>query len=384
MCRILRVRSVINTMGSPGMRKRLFVVAKLLFVLAVAGLVGCVDATDSLETATISGIYDHSIKLQEGRYEGEPFVPGGASRPTVTLLPEPRARADVDADGNPETLVVLAESSGGSGTFLYLAVVTEDDGRFHSLATILLGDRVRVEQVAAEGANVRVDLLASESDDVSCCPSGLRSLRWQWYDAQLKPVVRLAGRLVYGHEARELETCDGGRYWVTDATGGDLRQTYEASIGAAYESRFVEIMALRLPTPDAAFAAPYNEQLRVTDLLRLETEGPGCSLDLGGARFRASGVEPFWNLDVNTDTLHLSRLGHTPRTFPVSAIENNAATRVWRAESEGDTLTLTLENTRCTNPMSGSQFAYAANVRLAGETLSGCALMPLPRATRLP
>lgn len=370
-------------------RGRPFFSDELLFLLAFAGLAGCVEVadhssgpetSDGLETATISGIYENPIKLKEGRYVGEPFVPGGASRPTVTLLPEPRARADVDADGNSEWLVVLAESSGGSGTFLYLAVVKEDGRRFRSIATALIGDRVRPQRVSADGAQVRVDLSATDPDEFSCCPIGLRSLYWQWDDDKLKPVVRLAGRLVYGHEAREFETCDGARYWVTDATGGDLQQSYEASIGTAYQSRFVEIMAIRLPTSDAAFAAPYDEQLRITELLRLETEGPGCSLDLGDARFRASGVEPFWHLDVNTDTLRLSRLGQAPVIFAASAVESNASTAIWRAASESETLTLTLEKTRCTDSMSGSMFAYTADVRLAGETLSGCALMPLPLA----
>ena len=368
--------------------KRNVAAAEVLFLLVSAELAGCdvvpdnaseLEASDSFATATISGIYDKPIQLRGGRYEGEPFVPGGASRPTVTLLPQPRARSDVDADGSPEWLAVLAESSGGSGTFLYLAVVKEGGGHFRSVATVLLGDRVEIERVSAEGANVRVDLLASDEDDSSCCPTVLRSLRWQWIDGQLEPVVRLAGRLVYGHEAREFESCEGRRFWVMDATGGDLQQTYEASIGTAYQSRFVEVLAIRLPKSDAAFAAPYDEQLRVTDLLRLETEGPGCLLDLGGAQFRALGVEPFWHLDVDSRTLRLSRLGQAPLTLTTSAIESNTSTWVWRAESESDTLTLTLEMARCTNSMSGSLFAYIAEVRLVGETLSGCALTPLPR-----
>jgi uncharacterized membrane protein len=368
--------------------KRPVVALDLLFVLIFAGLAACgvvpdnaseLEASDSLETATISGIYDKPINLRAGRYEGEPFVPGGASRPTVTLLPQPRARSDVDADGNLEWLVVLAESSGGSGTFLYLAVVKEDGGRFDSVATVLLGDRVEVERVSAEGANVRVDLLRSDKDDFSCCPTGFLTLHWQWNDDQLEPVVRLAGRLIFGHEAREFESCGGRRYWVADATGGDLQRTYEASIGTAYQSRFVEVLATRLPEANGAFAASYDEQLRVTDLLRLETEGPGCSLDLGGAQFRALGVEPFWHLDVDTRALRLSRLGQASLTFAISAIESNATTTVWRAQDESDTLILTVEKARCTDSMSGSLFAYTAEVRLGGEMLSGCALTPLPR-----
>ena len=40
----------------------------------------------------------------------------------------------------------------------------------------------------------------------------------------LVPLARFVGHLVYGHESRELATCGGRRYWVTDVSGGDLRR----------------------------------------------------------------------------------------------------------------------------------------------------------------
>jgi hypothetical protein len=36
-----------------------------------------------LAETTFAGIYDEPVRLHRGRYEGEPFVDGGASRPTV-------------------------------------------------------------------------------------------------------------------------------------------------------------------------------------------------------------------------------------------------------------------------------------------------------------
>lgn len=354
---------------------------------ACAGLAGCStvpnssagnDASTKIESAVISGIYDSAIQLDQGRYEGEPFVPGGASRPAVTLLPEPRALADIDGEGDPEWVVIVAESSGGSGTFHYLTVLKEDRNAFRSRATVLLGDRVRPSKLSVEGATVRVDLLDAGEQDAACCPTEPRTRRWQWIDNDLEPVSRYAGNLVYGHEAREFVTCDGDRYWVTDDTGGDLRRIYEARILAPYQPLFAEVGAIRLPAPAAEFAADYDEQLRVIDLKRLETEGPACALDIGDARYRASGVEPFWHVDVETDALRLSRMGQPPRTWTTTEREATASGRTWHGESDGDSLTLTLEEERCTNPMSGSVFAYTAELRLAGETLFGCALEPLP------
>ena len=332
----------------------------------------------ALGAATISGIYAEPIQLQDGRYLGQPFVTGGASRPTVTLLPKPSAHVDSDVDGEREWLVVLAESSGGSGTFYYLAVMRQRGVGFRSRATVLIGDRVEIERISLDGATVRVDLLAAGDDDPACCPSEARTKRWQWVDDALHPVTRFVGHLVYGHESREFVSCGGQRYWVADASGGDLRRTYEAVIRSPYQPLFVEVSGSRLPAPDAAFAATYEEQLRVAALHRVETEGPGCALDLAGARFRASGVEPFWHADVGSDGLLFSRLGQSPIGVEIEMREVAGPRRIWRGQTDVGALVLTLEEGRCTDPMSGSVFAYSASVSLDGEAFYGCALAPLP------
>lgn len=369
----------------PGIR---FVKAMLVGSAAVsAGLTGCstalfdeadVAAAGQVESAIVSGIYADPIRLDDGRYEGEPFVAGGASRPTVTLLPEPRTLADLDGDGEPEWLVLLAESSGGSGTFIYLAILKEDRDGLRSRATALLGDRVRVTQLSVDGSTVRVDLIETGKADAACCPTAPGVRRWQWVANALHPVLRYAGELVYGHESRELVTCDGRRYWVTDATGGDLRRSYEANITTPYQPLFAEVEAIRLPTSAAAFAAPYEEQLQITELRRLETEGFGCSLELGEAQYRAFGVEPFWRVDVEPNALQFSRIGQAPRSFTISNRQAGESGQTWLAEVDGDSLALAVTDERCTNPMSGSVFAYTAKLDFAGETLYGCALTPLP------
>jgi uncharacterized membrane protein len=332
----------------------------------------------ALGAATIAGIYAEPIQLQNGRYVGQPFITGGASRPTVTLLPKPSALVDSDADGEREWLVVLAESSGGSGTFYYLAVMQRRGVGFRSRATVSIGDRVEIERISVDGAMVRIDLLAAGDDDPACCPSEARTKRWQWIEDDLHPVTRFVGHLVYGHESREFVTCDGRRYWVADASGGDLRRTYGAMIRSPYQPLFVEVSGSRLPAPDAAFAAMYEEQLRVAALHRVETEGPGCALDLAGARFRASGVEPFWHADVGSDGLRFSRLGQTPISVEIETREVVGARRIWRGQTDVGALILTLEEGRCTDPMTGSVFAYSATVGLDGEAFYGCALAPLP------
>lgn len=54
------------------------------------------------------GIYDNAVTLRDGVYEGEPFVPGGASRPRVELLDMLPVLHDLDGDGIDDAAVLLA------------------------------------------------------------------------------------------------------------------------------------------------------------------------------------------------------------------------------------------------------------------------------------
>jgi len=112
-----------------------------------------------LQTLTIRNIYDQTVTLQNGSWAGPPFDPGGASRPRVTLLPEPTAEGDLDGDGTPETAILLTENSGGSGTFVYLALLRPHDGRAVNVDTLLLGDRVKVQSLLLENAIIQIDML---------------------------------------------------------------------------------------------------------------------------------------------------------------------------------------------------------------------------------
>jgi heat shock protein HslJ len=126
---------------------------------------------EALQNAEYQGIYEGQVvQLTDGRYEGEPFVEGGASRPTVTFI-EPYAFGDLDEDGEDDAVVLLVESSGGSGSFVYLAVLVNECGSPVNVATHFLSDRARVQALAIADGIITVDMLAHGPDDPMCCPS---------------------------------------------------------------------------------------------------------------------------------------------------------------------------------------------------------------------
>lgn len=126
---------------------------------------------DQLRNATYRGIYDRAVTLTDGQYEGAPFQPGGAARPRLIFAGSLVARGDLDGDGGDEAVVLLAESSGGSGTFNYLAVVAAQDGKPVNVATEPLGDRVQLRSMTIVDGQLIVDMVAHGPGDAMCCPT---------------------------------------------------------------------------------------------------------------------------------------------------------------------------------------------------------------------
>jgi heat shock protein HslJ len=139
---------------------------------------------EQLANAAIAGIYDEPVRLSGGTYVGEPFVEGGASRPTVRLL-EPRLMADLDGAPGEEAIVLLSEDSGGSGTYLYMAAIGLRKGRPVNLDTFPIGDRAQVRSLEVAGGRVRLGLLVHGEEDAACCPSRLVSRTWALRDGRL-------------------------------------------------------------------------------------------------------------------------------------------------------------------------------------------------------
>jgi hypothetical protein len=120
---------------------------------------------------TFRGIDDSTVTLVNGGWEGQPWVEGGAARPRAGLADGFDVRGDMDGDGSDERVVLLWTSSGGSGTFDYLAVVARaPDGKAVNIATAPLGDRVKVQSARIEEGNLVLDVVQAGPNDAMCCP----------------------------------------------------------------------------------------------------------------------------------------------------------------------------------------------------------------------
>ena len=154
-----------------------------------AEAVGAAPITpEELANAAYLGIYDEPVHLTDGEYLGQPFVAGGAARPRVLLIPGFSLSGDMTGDGNEEAVVLLAESSGGSGTFDYVAVMSRSGDDVVNIGTAALGDRVQIRDAGLEDGRVRIDVVQGGPEDAACCPTQKATRTWAITDEQLVEV----------------------------------------------------------------------------------------------------------------------------------------------------------------------------------------------------
>ncbi|HEY84515.1 MAG TPA: META domain-containing protein [Chloroflexi bacterium] len=134
-----------------------------------AAAVSGVLSEDALKNATYQGIYDEPATLTDGFYEGDPFVEGSPMRPTVTYVDA--VWGDLTGDGVDDAVVFLAEASGGSGVFTYLAAVVDQDGQPVNVASVMVGDRTDINELKIENGEVVAKILTHGPDDPMCCPT---------------------------------------------------------------------------------------------------------------------------------------------------------------------------------------------------------------------
>lgn len=98
-----------------------------------------------------------TVKLNEGEYVGSK-ASGSATKLTVRLM-DTAATGDLNGDGVDDAAVILSADPGGSGTFYYLAAALNEDGSYHVIASVFLGDRIEVKSLKILAPAIEVTLL---------------------------------------------------------------------------------------------------------------------------------------------------------------------------------------------------------------------------------
>ena len=86
-------------------------------------------------------------------------------------LHDPLAFGDLDNDGVEDAAVVLSYNGGGSGTFFSLLAILNENGAPLHVASIGLGDRIRLNSLEIAAGVITVKMVAHGPNDALCCPT---------------------------------------------------------------------------------------------------------------------------------------------------------------------------------------------------------------------
>jgi heat shock protein HslJ len=148
-------------------------------------LAGCTRSVPSptmgeIQGATFNGL-DRGMKtltLSDGIWEADSSTRKDGARSKVVLEKDFILGTDLDSNGIGEAVVVLTETFGGSGTFIYMAIVTKSDTGLVNPGTELLGDRIQVRRLSARDGLLQLDYVEQAPADPMCCPGQLVTKYW--------------------------------------------------------------------------------------------------------------------------------------------------------------------------------------------------------------
>jgi hypothetical protein len=113
--------------------------------------------------------------LKNGVFE-EPSAPGSASK-TVVTLDKFVAEGDLNGDSTKDVAATLIATGGGSGTFIYLAAVLNQNSTAKPVATVAIGDRITVKSLGIQSGEIVIVLLTRGPNDPTATPPTIEATR---------------------------------------------------------------------------------------------------------------------------------------------------------------------------------------------------------------
>jgi hypothetical protein len=111
------------------------------------------------------------FQLTDGIYYRTPPTSQESPDSYTTRIQDPVFYGDINLDGLEDALVILSTQNGGSGHFIELAAVLNQNGIAYNVSTIYLGDRVVVESGKVESGTIVLNMRVQGPNDGLCCPS---------------------------------------------------------------------------------------------------------------------------------------------------------------------------------------------------------------------
>ena len=117
--------------------------------------------SDPLNTTYTIG--NRPVSLIDGRNE-EPAAPNSSSK-IITQVRNTPLFADINKDGTDDAVLILTQSTGGSGTFYYVAAAIATPGGYQGTTALVLGDRIEPQRIEIIDTKARISFLTRGSEE---------------------------------------------------------------------------------------------------------------------------------------------------------------------------------------------------------------------------
>lgn len=347
---------------------------------------GAIDPANASYTG-LDGFAD-VVTLADGAFEGDPrpraaeFGEAGAALPAAYLALHLVRSGDLDGDGTAETAAVIVTSAGESAAVAHLVLLDRKDQAVENVATRQLGDRVRVSELEIRDGVLRMTTIEHAPDDPACCPSQRLDRRFVMTggtleltgEATAEALDRKMGLVSWDDAGARFVSCDESRSGaVIDGMRDEpVRALYDELALAPGQALFFDVEGRWLDTAAAGLDAPDEKTLEITDVYRVEREGPGCELAFEESLFVGFGSEPAWRVDVRRDGAALWSADRSENV--VFEGDGQLAERQFEFENEQYFLRLSYLELPCRDPMSGSYFSHTVEFTIGGGRFKGCAV----------
>jgi hypothetical protein len=118
------------------------------------------------------------FQLTDGISYRTPLTSQESPESYTTRIQDPVYYGDINMDGLEDAFAILNTQNGGSGHFIELAAVLDQNGSPYNVSTIYLGDRVVVESGKVENGTIVLNMRVQGPNDGLCCPS--QSVVWNF------------------------------------------------------------------------------------------------------------------------------------------------------------------------------------------------------------
>jgi len=137
-------------------------------------LAGCGGSRDLSIDPVRNAVYEipkvGKITFKDGAYEREANDSLGLSYAHIGLV-DLFAFGDLNGDGSEDAVTFLASNFGGSGIFLSLEVLMNNNGSPSHVASYPIGDRVGIDSVHIVEGLIDIHIITQSPDDPMCCPT---------------------------------------------------------------------------------------------------------------------------------------------------------------------------------------------------------------------